>query len=248
MPTAAEISTVLQPWRTLAQREVADTSSTVAAVWLRTCYSEGSDEKHEELVEPLDMYNAVDGDHRLLNDPDLYDFGPNWQRVFDYIPELMEPSGRDWAYWQEQHDKALKDLKDYAEKGLAGVDRILLDNLTGVSQGTPDIGFQGAQLEQEVAKILQSEVHRNLVVTWIVIEDEEALESGNVVVAFIDSHGRVIRSKRVVAAEAEQMGGFWANHSWYEIAEWVDGEYGPEYQSGGSRGDLLLDSIRQAQI
>ncbi|KAL9599869.1 MAG: hypothetical protein Q9219_003563 [cf. Caloplaca sp. 3 TL-2023] len=247
LPSAIEISTILQPWRTLLQRQVADTSSTFAAVWLRTCYSEGSDEKHEELVEPLDMYMAVDGDHRLLNDSDLYDFGADWQRVFQYIPELMTPSGWNWSYWQERQQEALRELTAYAERGLAGVDQGLIDNLTGVTQGTPAIGFQGAQLEQEVAKLLQSEVHRNHVVTWLVIEDEEALETGLVAVVFIDGHGKVVRSKRVGAGEAEQMGGFWADHSWYEISEWEDGEYGPEYQSGGSCGNLLLDNIRNAQ-
>ena len=243
-PSANQIATILEPWRSFDQREVADTKDTGAAVWLRTCYTSGSDEKHAELIEGVDMHNAVNGDHRLLSDPELYNYGPEWRQIFSIIPELLEPGGKPWDYRTQKQHNTLQALSAYAQGGLAAVNQRLLDNLTGVAQGTPEIGFRGEQLENEVAKALQSEVHKSHAVSWLVLEDEEALEVGNVAIIFLDAHGRAIRSKRVSPGEAEQMGGFWADGSWDEISEWQDGEVGVEYRSTGACGGLLLENLR----
>ncbi|KAL8707933.1 MAG: hypothetical protein Q9220_007115, partial [cf. Caloplaca sp. 1 TL-2023] len=246
-PSATQITTILEPWRTSAQRDVVDTTSMDPAIWLRTCYSEGSDARHEELVDAVDMDNAVGGDHRLLNDPALYSYGSEWQQVFHVLPELLEPVGKDWIYTTKKQQDAVQELKDYAQAGLASVDQKLLDNLTGVAQGTHEIGFRGEELEEEAAKALQSTAHRAHVVTWLILEDEEALESGNVAVMFLDAHGKVVRSKRVPPDEAEQMGGFWSDGCWDEIGEWQDGEVGVEYSRGGACGGLLLESMREGR-
>ncbi|KAL8642258.1 MAG: hypothetical protein Q9228_001024 [Teloschistes exilis] len=245
-PSATDISEILKPWRTSSQREVADYNTMGPAIWLRTCYTIGSDEKHEALINGVDMDNAVDGDHRLLNDPTHYDYGADWQRVFEVLPELLEPNDQSWESYEENHHTEFEALRAYAEGGIARADQRLVDNLTGVSQGMPQFGFQGAELENQVAKALQSSVHKACVVAWVVLEDEEALESGKVALMFVDALGRVVRSIRVEVGEAERMGGFWADGSWDEIHEWEDGESGPEYRLGGSCGGLLLESIRGA--
>ncbi|KAL8721736.1 MAG: hypothetical protein Q9225_001634 [Loekoesia sp. 1 TL-2023] len=245
-PSAAEISRILKPWRTPTQREVANYSTLGPAIWLRTCYTTGSDAKHEALVQGIDMDNAVDGDHRLLCDPTYYNYGADWQQVFEVVPELLEPNDQSWASYKEDQHQEVEALRAYAEGGIARADQRLVGNLTGVSQGTPHLGFQGAELERHVAKALQSSVHKACVVAWTVLEDEEALDSGKVALMFVDALGRVVRSKRVEVGEAEQMGGFWADGSWDEIDEWVEGDLGPEYQTGGSCGGLLLESMRGA--
>ncbi|KAI4125113.1 MAG: hypothetical protein LQ338_004441 [Usnochroma carphineum] len=207
------------------------------AVWLRTCYTEGSDQRHDELVKGIDMLLAVDGDHRLLNDPDLYNFGADWQRVFDVLPELLQPSDGDWTYYQEAQCKALEDLTAFAEGGVARAPPKLLENLSS---------FQGEELEQIVREALQSEVHTAHVVTWIVLEDEKALANGEVAVMFVDAYGRVIRSKRTEVGEASMMGGAWVNCCWDEMDIWEEAVLGEEYQIGGSCGGLLLESIRNS--
>ncbi|KAL8833431.1 MAG: hypothetical protein Q9170_004274 [Blastenia crenularia] len=242
-PSAAESSSILRPWRTLAQREVADYNSMGPAIWLRTCYSKGSDRKHEALVQGVEMEHAVDGDHRLLDDPDLYNYGADWQRVFDVIPELLEPNDQDWASYEKGQRAAMEELRAYAEGGVDRAERRLIANLTGAS-GAP--GFQGAELEFHVARALQSNVHRECVVTWVVVEDEEALETGDVGLMFVDGLGRVIRSKRVLPEDAQSIGGLWADGSWDEVDEWVEADFGPEYQAGGPCASLLLESMRSA--
>lgn len=86
-PTSSQIASILRPWRTLEQRDLAVDRGVIGSLWLRTSYREGTDAKHEALVADVDMDMAVD--ERLLNDATLYDFGTHWERVLDYIPELV---------------------------------------------------------------------------------------------------------------------------------------------------------------
>ncbi|KAI4090292.1 MAG: hypothetical protein LQ344_004840 [Seirophora lacunosa] len=218
------------------------------AIWLRTHYAPGSNLKHEMLVADVDMDNAVDGDHRLLNDHHLYNYGPDWQRVFHVLPELLENYKPTWESYEQAQREAVGALKAYTEGGVPRARQtspMLVHNLTGGGYGGGP-GFQGQQLEDEIARALQSQVHSACVVTWLVLEDEEALRRGKVAVMFVDAGGNVVRSSRVEARVAEDMGGFWASSAWTEVDEWVDGEFGPEYQSGGSRGGFLLENMRNA--
>lgn len=207
----------------------------VPSIWLRTCYSPGSDEKHEQLVANVELDHAVDGEHRLLNDANLYNFGADWRRIFDTIPELLDPSSGDWEYYQQRQNEGLNDLKSFARGGVSHAPSRLLENLAC---------FQGKELEEWVAKALQSSVHEACVVAWIVLEDEEALESKQVLLMFLDAYGRVVREKRVGVDEAEDMGGSWVRGSWHERDEWLEAELGEDYRGEGVCGELLLENLR----
>ena len=80
--------------------------------------------------------------------------------------------------------------------------------------------LQGEELKYHMAKSLQWEVHKARVITWIVLEDEEALKTGQVAIMFLDSSGRVVRRRRGGVREAEQIGGFWMRYSRHGILEW----------------------------
>lgn len=218
------------------------------AVWLRTCYTEGSEIRHEELVEPVQMDMTVDD--RVLNDPLLYNYGPAWQRVFDVMPELLQPYHETWSSYEDGQRKAVEALSAYAAGGLARAPPQLVENLycpNGVPGFPGAIGMRGQVLEYHVGQALQSNVHHTYVVSWLVLEDEEALETGNVAIIFLDALGNIIRSKRVTAQDPEHIAGLWGDGSFVESAEWENGELGSGYQTGGSRGNLLLESMRNAR-
>ncbi|KAL8692319.1 MAG: hypothetical protein Q9218_002636 [Villophora microphyllina] len=227
-PTASQIETILEPWRTIDQREFAVTPNYLPAVWLRTCYTPGSDQKHEELVDKVDMTNAIDGDHRVLNDPDLYNFGAHWHRLFDYMPELLGPRE------SEAINEALEDLRAVAEGGVTRAPAMMLEDLSPLP---------AEHLEETVHTLLQSQVHKQCVVGWMVLEDEAAMESGEVAVMFLDAYGQVVRSQRSSPRDAEQMGGAWSSCMFDEMDEWELGELGEEYKLGGTYGRLLLESF-----
>ncbi|KAI4256618.1 MAG: hypothetical protein LQ352_002008 [Teloschistes flavicans] len=238
VPTASQIESILQPWRTEDQRDLAIALAYLPAIWLRTCYAPGTDPKHEALIEDVDMLNAIDSDDRVLNNPQLYNFGVEWHRVFDYLPELLKPYGgeEETRHVSERQEDALRDLQAVAEGGVSRAPTRLLENLAP---------FEGEELEYHVNVALQSEVHRQCVIMWVVLEDEAALGDGRVAVMFLDAFGRVVRSKRVPARQAEDMGGAWSDHMWYELGEWEEGELGKDYQAGGACGGLLLESMRK---
>ncbi len=218
------------------------------AVWLRTCYTEGSELRHEELVEPVQMDMAVDD--RLLNDPLLYNYGAAWQRVFDVMPELLEPYHETWSSYEDGQRKAVEALSAYATGGLASAPPRLVENLycpNGVPGFPGAVGMRGQVLEYHVGQLLQSKVHHTYVVSWLVLEDEEALDTGKVAVIFLDALGNVVRSKRVTAQDPEHIAGLWGDGSFVESSEWENGELGSEYQTGGSRGNLLLETMRNAR-
>ncbi|KAL8903160.1 MAG: hypothetical protein Q9207_004109 [Kuettlingeria erythrocarpa] len=200
------------------------------AVWLRTCYTEESEIRHEALVEDVQMDMTVDD--RLLNDPLLYNYGAAWQRIFDVMPELLEPYHETSSSYEDGQRKAVEALNAYALEGIASAPPQLVENLY-----CPN-GVPGSRVQS---------VHHRYVVSWLVLEDEEALETGKVAVIFLDALGNVIRSKRVIALDPEHIAGLWGDGSFVESSEWENGDLGSEYQTGGSRGNLLLESMRIAQ-
>lgn len=61
---------------------------------LRTCYVPGSDGRFDSLLatcdEPMDIALGPNGNERVLDDYARYDFGEDWDRVFVFLPGLMD--------------------------------------------------------------------------------------------------------------------------------------------------------------
>ncbi|KFY89174.1 hypothetical protein V500_05906 [Pseudogymnoascus sp. VKM F-4518 (FW-2643)] len=107
--------TILVPWRTTFQRDIASSPGELGCVWLRTDYPGGTDDAHESLVEHVDFCNAVDDEDRLLDDEELYNFGDDWKRILDVFPELVSYRDEAWTSQQE----SLQEAEDNLIKGKA---------------------------------------------------------------------------------------------------------------------------------
>lgn len=66
-----------------------------------------------------------------------------------------------------------------------------------------------------VLKSMQAGIHQACVVTYAIIEDEEALETGLVALLFLDDCGRVVRRTRMCAGDAVHMA--------WRLVRWVLG-------------------------
>ncbi|PQE18144.1 hypothetical protein CJF30_00009297 [Rutstroemia sp. NJR-2017a BBW] len=177
----------------------------IGCIWLRTDYSAESEGAHESLLENVDLFNTLDDEDRLLDDEDLYDFGQEWQKVLDLMPELVVST--DASNWHSSLTllTEAEDELDKAKAYLAG----------GDIQGAPVELIEGMRTVlpadkagESVLQILRSKVHKTCVVNYILVEDSEALETQQLLLIFLDAHGRVVRSSRVPPDQAEQMGGF----------------------------------------
>ena len=238
-PTPSQIASVLRPWRTVDQRDLVVDPGLVGSVWLRTCYREGTDAQHEALVEHIDMEMAVDRDERLLNDAILYDFGNHWEKVLEYVPELITNQDASASYWSDELRKAVDTFRK-AQEFLSGA------SATAEFEGPPKRMLEdalghlpAAEVQGYVLKILQSDIQRACVVNYMIVEDEEALETGLVLLLFLDECGRVVRQFRLSASEAEQIGGGWLELCWDESYYWVEADLGEDYREDGVCGHLL---------
>lgn len=210
-------------------------------MWLRTCYTYGSDAKHDALLANVDLDNAVDSEDRLLNDPALYNFGDDWANILDYVPELVTVAD------EAEHAAQIREAKAQFR---AAQEHFRTDGATNVA-GQPTALIENARrllppqdVEPLVLGAMQSSIHKACVTNYVIVEDAVTLadesEDGQVAMRFLDARGRVVREVRVSAGDAEQMGGLWLECAWDEGGDWAAAELGPEYRRGGSCGDLLL--------
>ena len=81
----------------------------------------------------------------------------------------------------------------------------------------------------------------------MIVEDEEALQTGKVWLLWLDYQGLIVRHKRIDVSDAEQVMGAWARGSWYEMEEWEEASIGNDCQSGGSRDIANLENIKVSQ-
>lgn len=260
-PTKAQIESILKPWRTIAQRHLASEPGLVGAIWLRTCYTEGTDSKHADLIEGLDMENAVDDEDRLLDDKSLYDFGPDWERILYYIPELISNYDDNDAEAEADRRPRMieKEIGKFREAQAAllvpsppGAELEPPSSISWLVSNTRSFFTTPAEVEVQVLSAIQSNIHKACVVNYIIVEDEEALlpdtkTEGLVRLIFFDSCGYVVRSSRISAGHAEQMGGQWLERCFDERdMEWRQAEFGDEYKEGGRKANLSLYSNRPA--
>lgn len=189
------------------------------------------------LLENVDLYNAVDDEDRFLNDEELYNFGDDWRRILDVMPELVGYNFESWQLKQERLKEAedsLVNAKAYlAGDNMRGQSFEWIDRLQNDLLGTP------TEVNKVILQWLRSSVHENCVVNYLIVEDKTALETAQVLLVFLDGKGRVVRQSRIEPSEAEEMGGFWLQHSCYSVHEWTDGKIGEDYQEDGVCGHLL---------
>ncbi|OCL07904.1 hypothetical protein AOQ84DRAFT_408041, partial [Glonium stellatum] len=219
----SQISTILAPLRTVSQRkfaqqrEIAYRGGEIGTAWLRTDYSAGTDDQHEQLMSDTDVENAVGSDDSLLNDADLHSFGDGWQRVFVVLPKLLYPT----------MDMLDSDLVRF----LAHIERLI-----AITQRNSSLGRR----EEEVFNIVHTPVQKAHVVNYLIVEDKEAPESGEILVVFVDDLEQVVRKDRVDAGKVEDSGGLWMQSAYDDTVTWMKGGVGVDYAIGGARGPPYL--------
>lgn len=121
VPTASEIADILEPWRPHKLRRIAAAhlaGSPHHFYFLRTYYGGGAadDAKLRAWLDLDDMEGAgIDPDNEwfsVLDDPDLFDFGDDWQQAYSVLPELAAPQA-------DRRFKDIKDARDWARDQMA---------------------------------------------------------------------------------------------------------------------------------
>ncbi|KAJ5471434.1 hypothetical protein N7530_008791 [Penicillium desertorum] len=89
MPTPEEIGLILHPWRSddIVRRKAYYLSKDSVLVFLRTHYEPEDDGKMDEWIYETDLFEDNSW-WACLNNPHLFNFGSNWQRVYEIMPEV----------------------------------------------------------------------------------------------------------------------------------------------------------------
>lgn len=225
IPPRADWESILAPLRTDFQRLLAsphsfspysfqpESWSCWGIIWLRTCYDEGTEEAHQRLLDALDSELALDLDENILDDATLYDYGDDWRRIFEVVPErLFEESldDADMRITPEDQEAQIREAQGNLDSGE-------VDDLDAFKEAT-------------------IRYHSEVVSRYLFVEDKVALDTGKVLIVFFDDCGQTVRQSRTKPEHGDMIAGAWADICLDEMDECAEADIGPDYLPGGSCG------------
>ncbi|KAL2061388.1 hypothetical protein VTL71DRAFT_7661 [Oculimacula yallundae] len=251
----AQIRAILSPWRPLSVRGLTREANPLHGIWLRTVYSSASYAVHEQHVRTMDWWSESGEEDRLLSDDEYFDFGDNWQRIFDLFPEILMPGSAWESVTTETRDSQNATIRQAAtdvKKNLDGLLTVLSGQaIEADAEGVVQEALEWARWyktsEREAHDYVLREwtdvLHRAFVIGFIVVEDEESLRTGKVLVVFLDERGRSVREKR---CDVDNVNGFcplWDEGAEFDGGQWEDGTIGKDYLEGGERWSVTKGDV-----
>ncbi|KAL4746451.1 hypothetical protein BDW72DRAFT_210399 [Aspergillus terricola var. indicus] len=200
IPTEHEVKTILRPWRSQHIRkrawEIWCAKDRGYPVMLRTYYGNGEegDNKFTEYIQVSDTYEGA-ADCHALNDAELFNFGSDWRRIFDILPEIAgcqyhQPKydatginnvveiGQS-AHYPGRHDQEM--LDDYAD---------LEEEILTSKAEHPDWKDDPDILLEPGDTVIRS-LLRTATISWIIIVDEETFRTDTLLFKYLDMHQNV---------------------------------------------------------
>jgi hypothetical protein len=224
LPPQADWEAILAPLRTDFQRQLASPYSfqTLSGhcwgiIWLRTCYGDGTDEAHQGLLKMLNQDLALEVEENILDDVALYDYGDDWRRIFEVVPERLFEETLEGVDMRDAPHEA-RFLEAHEARFLEAQRKLELDEAAGM-----DAWRQATAKSHDLA-----------VCNYLFVADKEALESGEVLVVFFDDRGRTVRQSRVQPEYCEEIAGAWFDCFIDEMEVFTEADIGPDYLPEGS--------------
>jgi hypothetical protein len=222
LPPQADWENILAPLRTDFQRQLASPYSFMpngahcwGVIWLRTCYDEGTDQAHQNLLNVLNEELALELKENILDDAALYDYGDDWRRIFEVVPErLLQELLNDNVGSQTVSQKRQAPMRG------------MLRNLD-----IDDVSNTNAW------KIEIVRLHLSVTRNYLLISDKVALDTGKVLVVFFDDCGRTMRQSRIEPEYCADIAGAWFDGCLDDAMDvFTEAEIGPDYLTGGLCG------------
>ncbi|KAI7565541.1 hypothetical protein KC343_g6073 [Hortaea werneckii] len=227
LPPQADWESILAPLRTDFQRLLALESSfqpegfpCFGIIWLRTCYDEGTDGAHQRLLNELNEEMALEVDQNILDDAALYNYGDDWCRIFEVVPERLLKEALDEMSGERPTELDARTAEEY---------RALIRE----EKRNPDIN---AAADTKALSRATVKLHFWAVHNYLFVADKVAFETGKALIVFFDDCGRTVRQSRIRPEFGEPFAGAWHEGIIHETEEFLEAEIGPEYLPGGSCG------------
>ncbi len=209
------------------------------AVWLRTYYGPSSDDTLAAILEacrgnlPLDRMGAPSFDF-LFSDASRYNYGDTWQRVFDRMPQLLEPTMP--GDYQAQRATALAEAQEWESEDKATIEE------------------EGGEWPEDAMYLgdLYNYYHLAAKVGILYILDEETLGNGKhgedigcgdrqLLAAWYDPDGKVVRWRRMTGDEVCVHTAVINSASIDDHPIWTRAEIGDDYDWDGPLGPPSIE-------
>jgi hypothetical protein len=220
LPPQEDWESILAPLRTDFQRQLASPYSFQldgfhcwGVIWLRTCYDQGTDEAHQGLLRELNLDLALEMEENILDDAALCDYGDDWHRIFEVIPERL--------FEEILHDADMRDAPEEHEALIREAQRNL------------DID---EAVDMDSWKQATTRFHSDAVCKYLFVADKVAFDTGKVLIVFFDDCGRTVRQSRVQPEYCQEIAGAWSDCFIDEMEEFTEAEIGADYLPGGLCG------------
>lgn len=149
-------------------------------------------------------------EENILNNATLYDYGNDWQCIFEVIPERL--------FEEVLYDADMRDAPEERESRTREAQRNLdIDEMT----------------DADTFKQATADFHSQAVCKYLFVSDKVALETGRVLFVFFDDCGRTVRQSRIKPEHCEEIAGAWSDNFFEEMGEFTEAEIGPHYLPGG---------------
>ncbi|KAJ5089174.1 hypothetical protein N7532_007858 [Penicillium argentinense] len=248
LPTTEEIDIILRPYRCEELRWYAmdPYPDDICPYLLRTYYSTSEDQRAKDDAQMEEWIDTEifgeEAEWAVLDSEDLFNFGPgpdSWRRIYDILPELAGPlliqpsrssdGERIVKRVPEPSDDILKNMYPYFKRDLA----IAKENDPGAWLHERDsvIESTGTALQ----KVATS--------TYMIIADEEAFQTGKLLVLYLDGFRRVIREARI-DGERDDIGSIVG--SWMETSDLL--EYSTLSERYRVNGDLGRELYQLTEV
>ncbi|KAJ5719735.1 hypothetical protein N7493_007313 [Penicillium malachiteum] len=189
-------------------------------LWLRTYYADDSEPAWDTIYEE-EMTRFLEED-MICNDESLYNFGPNWERIFLLKPEILE-TGQSLAKYEEVTQLALSEAAQFEADAHSSAED---------SRDPAD--------DLELDSQISFDYHQKKSLNRIHIVDATTLASdgpdaGKVLIVFFDEFGQTVRYAREEADEAVENTAL-TNAHLDDHACWANAKIGELYQRGHPLG------------
>lgn len=188
--------------------------------WLRTCYGWDSESAWNTIYDEQ-MSRLLDEDS-ICNDESLYNFGPNWERIFLIKPELLET------------DLTAEEYEEATQMALSEAIELEADSPQRAEDSRDPVDDLDLDLR------ISFSYHQVISLNRIHIVDattlaSEGLDAGKVLIVFFGEFGRTVRFAREEPFESVEMTAL-SNAFLDDHACWAWAEIGEIYRRGQPLG------------
>lgn len=185
-------------------------------------------------------------EENILSDEDLYNYGDDWQRIFDVMPERLfcitsNRSSDNVLLEFKARNERLRSLREDYEAGR--FDEFQMEEASQRQFAWRDSPRKDGEIAASVLRVKTEAIHSCAIESYLFVADDTALQTGEVLVIFFDDRGHNVRQARILPEACDGTAGAWADSRIEDHEEFSEGEVGLDYREGGICGPPFFQGL-----